>query len=229
MIRHATATVPDIDALARRVGQRRRALDTEVGQARTVAERGQRLTRQVNDLVADQESAERVSGVLSRIGSERDAAAREQVEGLVTAGLRAIFAEDLSFHLVESTARQTPQIDFVVRTHLPDGAEYDTDVLSARGGGLAAVVGLMLRIVVILLTRQVRPEDAPPILVLDETLAMLSRDKLDAAGEFLRTLVDRTGLQVLMVSHQSELEDAADTVYALRLDAQGVSHVRRVK
>jgi hypothetical protein len=32
-----------------------------------------------------------------------------------------------------------------------------------------------------------------------------------------------------MVSHQEELADAADAVYALRLDAQGVTQTRRVK
>jgi len=91
------------------------------------------------------------------------------------------------------------------------------------------VVGLLLRVVVVLLLRQVRPEESPPILCLDETLAHLSADRLDAAGAFLRTVVDRTGLQVLMVSHQEELADAADAVYALRLDAQGVTQTRRVK
>jgi DNA repair exonuclease SbcCD ATPase subunit len=58
---------------------------------------------------------------------------------------------------------------------------------------------------------------------------MLSRDHLNAAGDFLRTLVDRTGLQVLMVSHQEELAEAADAVYALRLDAQGVTQTRKVR
>jgi DNA repair exonuclease SbcCD ATPase subunit len=223
-------TATDLTALALRVRSVRQRLDVEVGAARTVAQHGQRLTAQISELVANQETAERVSGVLSRIGSDRDAAAREQVEGLVTAGLRAVFEEDLSFHLIEVSTRQTPQIDFVVRTHVHGSAEsFDTDVLSARGGGLAAVVGLLLRVVVVLLLRQVRFEESPPILCLDETLAMLSRDHLNAAGDFLRTLVDRTGLQVLMVSHQEELAEAADAVYALRLDAQGVTQTRRIR
>lgn len=218
-----------LEELSERATAARRRLDTEVGVARTIAERGQWLTRQVSDLVTALESAERVAGLLASIGSERDAAARSQVEGLVTAGLRAIFEEDLSFHLVESVSRRTPQIDFVVRTHLPDGVSYDTDVLSARGGGLAAVCGLLLRVVVILLLQQARPEESPPVLCLDETLAMLSRDRLEAAGEFLRLLVDRTGLQIIMVSHQEELTEAADTVYSLHLDGHGVTQTRRLK
>lgn len=219
----------DLSVLSGQVRVVRRRIDVEVGQARTVAERGQALTRQVMALEADRETAERVSAVLARIGAERDATARAQVEGLVTAGLRAIFDDNLSFHLVESVSRQTPQIDFMVRTHREDGSYYETDVLSARGGGLAAVCGLLLRVVVILLTRQISPEDAPNLLCLDETLAHLSSDRLESAGSFLRALVDRTGLQVLMVSHQEELAEAADTVYLFRLNGDGVTQSRRVK
>lgn len=198
----------------------RRVLTTRQGEAAALARQYRELQAEVAELAAVRSAADRVSGVLASIGSERDAAARAQVEALVTAGLTAIFEENLSFHLIESTSRQTPQIDFVVKTHLPDGSSFETDVLSARGGGLAAVVGLLLRVVLILLTRA-SGKRSPDVLVLDETLAHLSREYLDAAGQFLRTLVDSTGLQLIMVTHQSELVEFADVVYRLRLDAEG--------
>lgn len=206
--------------LAGQVREVRGALAVRQGEAAALARQYRELESEIAALAAVRVTADRVSGVLASIGSERDAAARAQVEALVTSGLQAIFEENLSFHLVESTARQTPQIDFVVRTHLPDGSSFETDVLSARGGGLAAVVGLLLRVVLILLTRA-SGKRAPDLLVLDETLAHLSREYLDAAGQFLRTLVDSTGLQILMVTHQQELVDYADVIYRLRLDAQG--------
>jgi DNA repair ATPase RecN len=198
----------------------RQRLSVRVGEAQVLAKRGQELVNEVAVLSDERATADRVSGVLSKIGSERDAAARAQVEGLVTSGLQAIFEENLSFHLVESTSRQTPQIDFVVRTHLPDSSSFETDVMNARGGGLAAVVGLLLRVVLILLTRA-SGKKAPDVLVLDETLAHLSREYLDAAGQFLRTLCDSTGLQLIIVTHQQELVEFADVSYRLRLDANG--------
>jgi DNA repair exonuclease SbcCD ATPase subunit len=198
----------------------RRVLTTRQGEAAALARQYRELQAEIAELAAVRSAADRVSGVLASIGSERDAAARAQVEALVTAGLTAIFEENLSFHLVESTSRQTPQIDFVVKTHLPDGSSFETDVLSARGGGLAAVVGLLLRVVLILLTRA-SGKKSSDVLVLDETLAHLSREYLDAAGQFLRTLVDSTGLQILMVTHSPELVEFADVVYRLRLDAEG--------
>lgn len=209
-----------VTELEREIASTRRTLSARSGEAAALARQYRELQAEVAELAAVRAAADRVSGVLASIGSERDAAARAQVEALVTAGLTAIFEESLSFHLVESTSRQTPQIDFVVKTHLPDGSSFDTDVLSARGGGLAAVVGLLLRVVLILLTRA-SGKKSPDVLVLDETLAHLSREYLDAAGQFLRTLVDSTGLQIIMVTHQVELVEFADVVYRLRLDAEG--------
>jgi DNA repair exonuclease SbcCD ATPase subunit len=206
--------------LSAELRQVRQSLNVRQGEAAALARQYRELEVEIAQLAATRAAADRVSGVLASIGSERDAAARTQIEALVTSGLQAIFEENLSFHLIESTARQTPQIDFVVKTHLPDGSSFDTDVLSARGGGLAAVVGLLLRVVLILLTRA-SGKKAPDLLVLDETLAHLSREYLDAAGQFLRTLVDSTGLQLLMVTHQHELVEFADVVYRLRLDSEG--------
>lgn len=216
----------NISALTEQVRAVRQDLSIQVGTARSLAERGQALEAQAASLASQRVTADRVAGLLSALGSVRDAAARGQVEALVSAGLAAIFEENLSFHLIETTSRQTPQIDFVVRTHLPDGSSFDTDVLSARGGGLAAVVGLLLRVVLILLTRA-SGKKAPDVLVLDETLAHLSAEYLEAAGQFLRTLVDSTGLQLVMVTHSDQLADFADVTYRFRLDSDGSTRVSR--
>lgn len=216
----------DLQELSTEVRSTRSRLDVRVGEARALARRAQELQQGLAAAKEAREAADRVSGVLSKIGSDRDAAARQMVESLVSAGLAAIFEERLTFHLVESMARGVPQVDFVVKTHLPDGTEFETDVLSARGGGLAAVVGLLLRVVLILLTRSAGRND-PEILVLDETLAHLSAEYLEAAGQFLRTLVDSTGLQIIMVSHQDELAQFADVRYKFRLGADGTTEVKQ--
>lgn len=220
----------DVAELRRQVSGRMAALHTEMGQARALADRGDALTAEVEKLGVDRETAARVSGVLSKLASERDQAAREQVESLVSAGLNAVFGESgeaLSFHLVESTLRNATNVDFMVRTTKPDGEVIDTDVLSARGGGVAAMIGVLLRVVLILLTRQTG-QPVSSTLVLDESLAMLSEDRLGAASAFLRTLVDSVGIQVIMVTHQSELTESADIVQRLSLDSDGVTRVARV-
>jgi len=205
-------------------------LNAEKGEFRALLLRKEELELALSELLASRETAERVAGVLGKLAAERDAAARQMVESLVTAGLTAIFGdggERLSFHLTESTLRNTTNIDFMVRTTKPDGEVIETDVMSARGGGVAAVIGMLLRVVLILLTRQTG-QQVSSTLVLDETLAMLSSDRLEAASAFLRTLVDSAGLQVIMVTHQEPLTDAADVVHRLSLDPSGVTRVSRL-
>jgi DNA repair exonuclease SbcCD ATPase subunit len=51
------------------------------------------------------------------------------------------------------------------------------------------------------------------ILILDETFAHVSDEYLPALGEFLREIVDKTGVQIIMVTHQSQFEEWADLVY----------------
>ncbi len=51
------------------------------------------------------------------------------------------------------------------------------------------------------------------LLVLDETFAHVSAEYLAAVGEFLQEIKDKTGVQILMVTHQEELVDYADKVY----------------
>lgn len=231
------ATVPDpvraedLAELRLRVRRVMQSLASDEGEARALRARKTSLTEEIEQLGVDRLTAERVAGVLGKLAAERDAAARAQVENLVTAGLTAIFGEggeQLSFHLVESTQRNATHIEFVVRTTKPDGEVIETDVMSARGGGVAAVIGLLLRVVLILLTRQTG-QPVSETIVLDETLAHLSEDRLEAAAAFLRTLVDSTGLQVIMVTHQNELTENADVVYRLALNGEGITRAVKVK
>ena len=137
-------------------------------------------------------------------------------------GLLTIFGEQLSFHLVPGVRAKTPVVDFVVRSHLADGTTVETDVLNARGGGLAAVVGFLLRLVILLLSRQ--RQDT--VLFLDETFAHVSAEYVPNLIEFLKDLVAKTGVQIVLVTHDNSYEEAADIVYRFTL-VNGVTRVAK--
>jgi len=153
---------------------------------------------------------EQVSIVLNSIGEERQTRAQHVIEELVTRGLQTIFDESLSFHIVQSVKGKTSSVEFFVRTHLPNKTVIDTPVMEARGGGLSATIGFLLRVVVLLLRNGTSSEN---ILVLDESFAHVSAEYLDRVGEFLRELVEKTGIQIILVTHQQELVDYGDAVY----------------
>ncbi len=208
----------DLATLTTRLHRHRRHLDRQVGAAQAIARHGNAVQAEVLDLTTRVDAYTRAAAVLTRIGEERQEQAHRTIENLITRGLRTIFDDTLSFHLVPVVRGNRPEIDFVVRSDL-DGTTVDTPVMDARGGGLAAIVGFLLRLVVELLSPR---RDAP--ILLDETFAHVSAEYEPRLAEFLRDLVDRTGIQIIMVTHSDAYADTADTRYRFRL-TRGVTHV----
>ena len=198
-----------LDTLVVRARQRRRQIDTLQGEARSVLLRGKSLQQEVSSLGELVEDLDRVTLFLNSLGEERQFAAQGSIEELVTRGLQMIFDNTLSFHIVSSVRGKTAVVEFVVRTTLGNSV-IETPVMDARGGGLAAVIGFLLRLVVMLMGRD--PRDAN-LLVLDETFAHVSAEYLEPLGQFLREIVDRTNVQLVMVTHQPQFGEFADRVY----------------
>lgn len=206
-------TSDTLDALALRARHRRRVLDERHGEMRSVLIRGQELqaeVAQLTELVAD---LDRVTLLLNSMGEDRQQKAQNTIEELVTRGLQTIFDDSLSFHIIQTTRGKSVQVDFMVRTTL-EGRAIDTPVMDSRGGGLIATVGYLLRLVVILLTRGQRQDT---LMVLDETFAHVSAEYLRNVAAFVREVVDKTGVQHIIVTHQEELVEGADKVHRLSL------------
>lgn len=199
----------DLSELTISARNRRRQLDALQGEARATLMRGKELQTEIATLSETIEDLDRVTILLNSLGEDRQLKAQQTIEDLVTRGLQTIFDETLSFHIVQSVRGKTANVEFLVRTTL-GGDVIETPVMEARGGGLAATIGFLLRLVVMLLAKGTKSEN---ILILDETFAHVSAEYLGPLGEFLRQIVDKTGVQMVMVTHQPEFSEYADSVY----------------
>lgn len=210
-------TVPDLASLAGRVRSVRSEIDRELGKFHMVQQRHAEVEGQIASLDEEVLLYEQVTALLNSVGEERQDTAQRQIESLVTHGLQTVFDESLSFHLVRSVKANRVNIEFLVRSTV-EGQEFETPVMEARGGGLAATVGFLLRIVVMMLSGERR------LLFLDETFAHLSAEYEPRMAEFLRELVDRTGMQIILVTHSTAYADSADMSYRFSL-VDGVTQV----
>lgn len=181
------------------------------------------LTERIEQLTGLRLDLETAAGILNRIGDERQAGVQKQIEQVVTSGLQTVFDENLSFHMVTETKGKTVTTSFLIRTSLPDGSVVDTPVMDARGGGVAVTVGFLLRVVLTLLSNRGKSV----VMLLDETFAHVSAEYEPRLAEFIRDLVDRTGLQILLVTHSTAFNDHADVVYRFRLGTDGHTVVVR--
>ena len=212
-------TENEIDEIALATRSARREYDRLVGEAQSIAREGQAKQIQVKELKEEIDLLDKVTKVLNSIGEQRQDDAKRTIEALVTQGLQTIFGEDLSFHLETKAAGK---VEFVVVTTLEDGSEIaTTPIIDARGGGLAAIVGFLLRLVVLILKNK---EDT--VLFLDESFAHVSQEYEPRLAEFLREVVDKTGVQIIMVTHSTAYSDQADKIYHLSLDKKGMTVAR---
>lgn len=126
------------------------------------------------------------------------------IEGVVTEGLHAIFPDlALAFEAEVGTKYNKIAIDFFLKQGTDDTAIRGAP-MESFGGGPTSVASLILRLLAILRLQRF------PFLLLDETLAAVSDEYVDEAGQFLRKLAASTGIDILFVTHKAAfLEHAA--------------------
>lgn len=179
---------------------------------------------EVGELKTYLDVLDRVLEVLRALSDLKREEMRLKIENLVTFGLRTVFKEHLTFKIVPSERAKQSTMELKITSEV-NGKEVDTDIIGAHGGGLVQVIALLLRIVILLFAR---PAPAK-VLILDESLAHLSREYLEPAAELLATLSQRLGLQILMVTHSPEFEEHADRIYQFRKTSSGVTNTVLIK
>lgn len=202
-----------------RVKRARRIVDRRIAEARVIATTGKQLKEEIALASNDVDLYNKVAITLASIGETRQSAAQQQIEELVTRGLNSIFGEELSFHVLQTQRGKTPEVKFVVKS-LINNKPVETPVMDARGGGLAAVVGFLLRLVVLLLSK----DSKQPILILDESFSHVSAEYERPLAEFIKELIDKTKVQIILVTHSDAFSEFADKRYKFKL-VKGVTHV----
>lgn len=196
-------------ALSERFEARRTAFLARVGEATAVQAEFERVRAERDGSLVEEQTAEQVAALLQSYSEQEQADLHARIEGLVTQGLQAVFGEQLGFKMTPGSERGQATLRFTVTGH---GVE--TDVLEARGGGLAAVIGFLLRVIVTAL----HPAQPRRFFVLDETFGMVSAGFQEELGRFIRRLCDEAQLQVLLVTHAPRVGLHADRVYSVSHD-----------
>lgn len=205
----------DLTQLSSRLKSARRKVDGDIALARVIATKGVSIKEEIRLATNDFDLYSKVAITLASIGEQRQADAQTQIEELVTRGLTSIFGENISFHVVQTQRGKTPEVKFLVKSQGAAGQTIETSVMDARGGGLAAVVGFLLRLVILLL----KTGRNNRVLVLDESFSHVSAEYERPLAEFLKELVDKTDVQIIMITHSDAFSEFADKRYRLKIVA----------
>lgn len=179
------------------------------------------LILEVEKLSGDVSSLNKAIFLLQSYSEDQQKILAERIEGVVTAGIRAVFQDpNLVFRMKYSetkkgAVKKTPEVTMSVM-YQHNGKEVEGSLRNSFGGGLMVVASTLLNVIV---TLQLVPR-VRPILIWDEPLRDLSppyedqdpvaKGYRERMADFLRTLVSETELQIIMVTHEPDYGRVAD-------------------
>ncbi len=138
--------------------------------------------------------------------------AKQQLETLVTNALQYVFGSAFRFEIELSDHGGNPTAEFYVVTEW-EGQTVKNKPQDARGGGIVDIVSLALRIALI---ETIKPRLNGPI-ILDEPGKHVSEDYIVPMIEFLKSIGETFGRQIILVTHNTHLTESADLAYHVRL------------
>lgn len=203
------------------------ALDTamseflvEVGKAKAISDQAKAAAKAAAEAKELQDRYEKVSLLFQSISEQQQAVLIEKIERLVSLGLRAVFEEDMTFIIRMQTKADQMTASFRLR----DGTGLETDIMDAKGGGVAVLVGVLLQIVMLTLMRGRMAQ----VLFLDESFSHVSDEYIPKVAALMRTMSSKLGMQIVLVTHQPEFQEDADAVYRFS-KKEGCTVVARMK
>ena len=164
------------------------------------------LTRQIHFMESEEKVLILSSELIKKLIDSEVVDGVRAVESLMSEGLKAVFYDQhIDVKAVVEEKRGKINVTFVTSQ---DGIEGKS--LDSFGGAVSTVQSILLRLA-ILLRRGLRP-----ILLLDESLPAFDAGYIHSMADFLSILCEKTGSDILLVTHNSNLVDAAHHSYRIR-------------
>lgn len=157
---------------------------------------------------------------LQKVAQETQEHLKFQIEDIVNLALETCFPGEYTFQILFNISRGKTEAELVF---LDQKTGRQVDPMEASGGGVVDLTTFALRIACYALE-----QGTDNVIVLDEPFRFLSRDLQERAGEILKTLSEKMGLQIIMVSHIGEIIDVADKVFEVKKGDTGISKVKEI-
>lgn len=161
---------------------------------------------------------EQAQAFLQKIAQDTQSQLKFQIEDIVNLALETCFPNEYVFQLQFTIARGKTDAELVF---LSQKTGRPIDPMNASGGGVVDLTSFALRIASYALEQGI-----DNVIILDEPFRFISRDLQVRAGEILKTLSEKLGLQILMVTHIGEMIDIADKVFEVKKNSDGRSIVK---
>lgn len=194
----------------------RSAIDEAKGRFKSLRRDQQENNSNIKAYRRLKEGIEEAQALIQQTAKETQEQLRYHVEDLVQSAIDTCFPGQYDFFLSFEIKRGRTEAEIYLER---EGERINP--MDSSGGGVVDIVAFALRLACWSLSR------TDPVIVLDEPFKFLSADIRPLAGEILKTLSEKLGLQIIMVTHDSVMIDVSDRVFEVKLK-KGKSEIVRL-
>ncbi|MDO5724706.1 MAG: ATPase [Tissierellia bacterium] len=156
---------------------------------------------------------EKVSVLLKKVAEYARNQARLNIESLVSNCLKYIFNENIDFKIDIKDTKKSLSAEFFLETYIDDVLMRTKPEIS-NGGGVIDIISIALRISFL----QLHSPLIEGPLILDEPAKHVSNNYIFNVGDFLKKSAERFDRQIIMVTHNEQLAEMADTKFQISLN-----------
>ena len=196
----------------------RQKLEQKKGKAQQVAQDLREVKENVASLKKEIRISAKVQEIIQTVAQVTQSELQYRITTPVSMALAAVYPENPYKMCAEfnTTGRGTTECQLNFERN-----GIKIDALDASGGGPVDVANFGLRIV----GWSLEQPRSRKCLLLDEPFKWVSREAMLLVRQLVKQLSTQLGIQIVMVSHISELIDAADRVIKVSLTRKGVSKI----
>ena len=160
---------------------------------------------------------EQAQSFLQKVAQDTQSQLKFQIEDIVNLALNTVFPDEYLFQVDFNISRGKTDAELIFINQKTGGK---IDPMNASGGGVIDIVAFALRI-----SAYVLESGTDNVIILDEPFRFVSKDLVERAGEILKVLSTKLGLQIILVTHIPELIDVADKTFKIKKNQNGVSKI----
>lgn len=175
------------------------------------------LQDQIKTGTVEFEDIEAAQTTIQVIAKQTQSQVKVHIEDLVTRAMEAVFPDPYEFKVLFEMKSNKTQAKLLFTR---DGMEVDP--MESTGGGAVDIAAFALRIALWAIGK------SDSTLIFDEPFRFLSAGYQAKAGEMLKELSRLLGIQFIIVTHNTALEEAADTLITIDMRNKE-SYVRSIR
>lgn len=162
------------------------------------------IERDISDCAAELIHIEEAKSILQTVSQKTQQELEYKISEIVSLALCAVFDDPYEFiiNFVIKRGKTEAEIKFV-----KDGSSFDP--LSSTGLGVVDIASFACRIS----TWNLKKPNSRNTIILDEPFKFLDKSQQHKAGEMLKMLSDKLGIQFIIVTHEEEIIESADKVF----------------